>query len=57
MIATYAFADQPEAVAGTTQLIAAALIGIAVIVVLIAVTKLHPFLSLTIGSRSPAWAC
>lgn len=50
MIATYAFADQPEAVAGTTQLIAAALIGIAVIVVLITVTKLHPFLSLTIGS-------
>jgi GntP family gluconate:H+ symporter len=37
-------------VAGTGQLITAALVGIAVIVVLITVVKLHPFLSLTIGS-------
>lgn len=42
--------DVPEAVAGTGQLIAAALIGIAVIVVLITVVKLHPFLGLTLGS-------
>lgn len=34
----------------STQLILAALVGIAVIVVLITVAKLHPFLSLTIGS-------
>jgi len=38
--------------AGSTQLILAALIGIAVIVVLITKFKLHPFLSLTIGSIS-----
>ena len=38
--------------AGSTQLILAALIGIAVIVVLITQFKLHPFLSLTIGSIS-----
>jgi GntP family gluconate:H+ symporter len=36
--------------AGTGQLIAAALIGIAVIVLLITRFKIHPFLSLTIGS-------
>ena len=36
--------------AGTGQLIAAALIGIAVIVLLITRFKVHPFLSLTIGS-------
>ena len=35
---------------GTGQLIAAALIGIAVIVLLITRFKVHPFLSLTIGS-------
>jgi len=34
----------------STQLLLAALLGIAVIVVLITVVKLHPFLSLTIGS-------
>jgi len=34
----------------STQLILAALLGIAVIVVLITVAKLHPFLSLTLGS-------
>ncbi|PVU82203.1 gluconate transporter [Cellulomonas sp. WB94] len=38
--------------AGSTQLILAALLGIAVIVVLITKFKLHPFLSLTIGSIS-----
>ena len=38
--------------AGSAQLILAALIGIAVIVVLITQFKLHPFLSLTIGSIS-----
>jgi GntP family gluconate:H+ symporter len=36
--------------AGSTQLIVAALVGIAVIVLLITRFKLHPFLSLTIGS-------
>ena len=41
-------ADAP--VAGSTRLVLAALVGIAVIVALISVVKLHPFLSLTIGS-------
>ncbi|MFT4299470.1 MAG: gluconate:H+ symporter [Aeromicrobium sp.] len=36
--------------AGDGQLVTAALVGIAVIVVLITVVKLHPFLSLTLGS-------
>ena len=36
--------------AGSTQLVLAALVGIAVIVLLITQLKLHPFLSLTIGS-------
>ncbi len=36
--------------AGATQLVVGALIGIAVIVVLITWAKVHPFLSLTIGS-------
>ena len=35
---------------GSAQLIAAALIGIAVVVVLITWLKVHPFLSLIIGS-------
>ena len=39
-----------EPVAGSAQLVLAALVGIAVIVVLIVQVKLHPFLSLTIGS-------
>ena len=43
-------ADNPEPAAGAGQLVAAALIGIAVIVLLIVQVKLHPFLSLTIGS-------
>ena len=36
--------------AGTAQLVLAALLGIALIVVLIVVFKLHPFLALTLGS-------
>jgi gluconate:H+ symporter, GntP family len=43
-------ADQPQPVAPGWQLILAALAGIALIVVLITVVKLHPFLSLIIGS-------
>ncbi|GAA3019018.1 GntP family permease [Microbacterium dextranolyticum] len=43
-----AASDAPTAPAG--QLIAAALIGIAIIVVLITWAKLHPFLALTIGA-------
>ena len=39
-----------KAVAGTGQLITAALIGIAVLVVLITFFKLHPFLALILGS-------
>lgn len=39
-----------EPSAGSVQLIGAALVGIAVIVLLITQLKLHPFLSLTIGS-------
>ncbi len=39
-----------EAVAGTGQLITAALVGIAVLVVLITFFKLHPFLALILGS-------
>jgi GntP family gluconate:H+ symporter len=47
---TAAAPEPVKAVAGTGQLITAALIGIAVIVLLITVVKLHPFLALTIGS-------
>ena len=53
MITTLAFADVPpviQATAGTGQLITAALVGIAVIVALITLAKLHPFLSLSVGS-------
>ncbi|MDQ3157812.1 MAG: GntP family permease [Actinomycetota bacterium] len=53
MITTLAFADAPpvvQATAGTGQLITAALVGIAVIVALITLAKLHPFLSLSVGS-------
>lgn len=42
-------ADLVEPVAGSGQLMAATGLGIAVIVVLIAWTKLHPFLALTFG--------
>src|SRR3954453_2684683 len=42
--------DTPQPIAPSAQLVAATLIGIAVIVLLITVLKLHPFLSLTIGS-------
>lgn len=45
-----AAASPPLTNAGSTQLIVAALIGIAVIVLLITQLKLHPFLSLTVGS-------
>jgi gluconate:H+ symporter, GntP family len=42
--------ELPEPVAGGWQLVLAALAGIAVIVVLITVTKLHPFLALIFGA-------
>ncbi|WP_229053714.1 GntP family permease [Aeromicrobium sp. Leaf350] len=42
--------DPVEAVAGTGVLLTAALIGIAVLVLLITWFKLHPFLALTLGS-------
>jgi gluconate:H+ symporter, GntP family len=43
-------ADATKPVAGSAHLVIAALIGIAVIVLLITQLKLHPFLSLTLGS-------
>ncbi len=44
-------ADTPRITdAGSAQLVVAALVGITVIVLLITLLKLHPFLSLTIGS-------
>jgi len=46
----FAVTDPITPHAGTLQLVAAALIGIALIVVLISWPKLHPFLSLTIGA-------
>ena len=49
MITAFLTAD-PISDAGSGQLITAALIGIAVIVVLITWLKVHPFLALTIGS-------
>ncbi|WP_030151186.1 gluconate:H+ symporter [Oerskovia turbata] len=42
--------ETPTTDAGTTQLILAAVVGIATIIVLIVWLKLHPFLSLMIGS-------
>ena len=42
-------ADPP---AGTAQLVLAALLGIAVVVVLITVLKVHPFLALILGSAA-----
>jgi GntP family gluconate:H+ symporter len=42
--------DTPKPIAPSAQLVVATLVGIAVIVLLITVLKLHPFLSLTIGS-------
>jgi len=54
MIASTLIAAAPpepvKAVAGTGQLITAALVGIAVLVVLITFFKLHPFLALILGS-------
>src|SRR5918912_2679736 len=43
-------ADPPKA--GTAQLVLAALLGIAVVVVLITVLKVHPFLALILGSAA-----
>ncbi|WP_068271588.1 GntP family permease [Aldersonia kunmingensis] len=48
--ATLAATDMVEPVAAGWQLIVAALVGIAVIVVLITVAKLHPFLALIFGA-------
>src|ERR687885_2437009 len=48
LIAGLPAADAPKA--GTGQLIVAALLGIAVVVVLITVLKVHPFLALILGS-------
>lgn len=45
-----AAAEPVKAAAGTGQLITAALVGIAVLVVLITIVHLHPFLSLGVGS-------
>ena len=45
-----ATADPVEPASGTSQLVLAALVGIAVIVVLITRFKIHPFLGLTIGA-------
>ncbi len=42
--------DLIQPVAPDAQLVTAALLGIAVIVVLITVAKLHPFLALTLGA-------
>jgi len=42
--------DTPQPIAPSAQLVVATVVGIAVIVLLITVLKLHPFLSLTIGS-------
>ena len=50
MTTTLLAADQPQPVAAWWQLILAALVGIALIVVLITVAKLHPFLALIFGS-------
>ena len=50
MSSTLLAAAAPLTSAGSTQLIVAALVGIAVIVLLITQLKLHPFLSLTVGS-------
>ena len=50
MTTTLLTAATATTTAGSTQLVLAALVGIAVIVLLITQLKLHPFLSLTIGS-------
>ncbi len=43
-------ADEPLTTAGTTQLVIAAVIGIAAIVLMITWAKLHPFLALMLGA-------
>jgi GntP family gluconate:H+ symporter len=48
LLAGLSAADPPKA--GTAQLIIAALLGIAVVVVLITMLKMHPFLALILGS-------
>ena len=50
MTLTLLAADQPQPVAAWWQLILAAVAGIALIVVLITVAKVHPFLALIFGS-------
>src|ERR1700756_4413653 len=50
MTPTLLAADMPQPVAAGWQLILAAVAGIALIVVLITVVKLHPFLALIFGS-------
>jgi len=50
MTPTLLAADMPQPVAAGWQLILAAVVGIALIVVLITVVKLHPFLALIFGS-------
>jgi GntP family gluconate:H+ symporter len=50
MTTTFLNAATATTSAGSTQLIFSALVGIALIVLLVTQLKLHPFLSLTIGS-------
>ena len=50
IVALVAADPAPVPASGPLQLVLAALIGIAVLVFLITKAKLHPFLSLTIGS-------
>lgn len=47
-----AFAAEPITDAGSTQLVLAALLGIAVVVLLIAWAKWHPFLALVLGAAT-----
>ncbi|TQS46919.1 GntP family permease [Cryptosporangium phraense] len=49
-IATVLAADAPEPVGSDPRLIIAALLGIAVVVVLITWVKMHPFIALTVGA-------
>lgn len=51
-----AAAQAPLTTAGPAQLVTAALIGIAAIIVLIVWVRLHPFLSLMVGSAVLALA-
>jgi gluconate:H+ symporter, GntP family len=49
MISALLAADTPQPASGNAQLIAAAVIGFAVVILLISVAKLHPFLALIFG--------